>query len=162
MTLSGGFFINRCLWRIVNVRWLDWVAEKNWPWPVLDQLRRRTGWLKNSDSTAEHCKAVGRSGRPKSTWQRDVEKEMWTHTARGRLRQQHRTELDEASGLRPVTAHSEAWLCVYALYKSTFDWLIDWLIDWLDSWIGYIIVIVTYLLNTSYTILLNLQRVTGD
>jgi len=51
---------------------------------------------------SEHRREIeveGDQRRPKNTWKRDLEKEMWTAvssklTAGGRWRQQHKTELD--------------------------------------------------------------------
>jgi len=87
-------FINKCLRRILNIHWPHRIANKElWKktseQPVLEQLRRRKwNWightLRRSDDSI--VKQVLRwmpqgdrgRGRPRNTWKRDLEREMWT------------------------------------------------------------------------------------
>jgi len=87
-------FINKCLIRILNIHWPNKTTNKKM-WkkmteqPVLEQLRRiKWIWightLRRSDDSIDK-QVLQRmpqghrgSGRPKNTWKRDLEREMWT------------------------------------------------------------------------------------
>ena len=86
-------FVSKCLRRILDIHWPDRISNKEL-WkntdqePVLVRLRRRKwNWLghtlrKSGDSIAKQAlqwTAQGHRGRgrPKNTWMRELENEMW-------------------------------------------------------------------------------------
>jgi len=111
-------FINKCLRRILNIHWPDRITNKElWKKtneePVLDQLRRRKwNWIghtlrRSDDSIAKQVlqwtpQGHRERGRPRNTWKRDLEREMWTAGSRFSWRKMETAAQDRAGWRRVV------------------------------------------------------------
>ena len=111
-------FVNKCLRKIMGIHWPDKITNKDL-WretgqePVIEHLRRRKwNWIGHTLRKSDDCIAKqalqwtpqGRRsrGRPRNTWKRDLEKEMWTAGFRYSWRKMESAAQDRAGWRRVV------------------------------------------------------------